>query len=182
MEAQVLVLNNGYMPIDIVPWARAIMDVLSGRAVVEDIYEDLYIRTPSMSIPVPSIIRFVTKAAGVFRRGVKFNRRNVWLRDKGTCQYCGQKVSVSSFTFDHVVPRKQGGKSVWENIVVACWPCNAKKEGRTPEQAKMRLLSKPTRPRHLPGAWTPLGWRDGMPESWKDYVGSVHWWTDKIEE
>ena len=181
MEAQVLALNSGYMPVDIISWQTAICDVVSGRAVVEDTYEGLFINTPSMAIPLPSIIRFVTKALGkVFHRGVRFNRKNVWLRDKGACQYCGKKVPVSDFTFDHVVPRNQGGKSIWENIVVACHPCNQKKKDMTPVQARMRLLTHPIKPKTLAGSWTPMGWKEGMPDSWKSFIASNHWWNDVI--
>jgi 5-methylcytosine-specific restriction endonuclease McrA len=181
MDAQVLALNSGYMPIDIIPWRQAITDVFSGRAVVEENYEDLFIRTSSMSFPMPSIIRFVTKAFGFFRRGVKFNRKNIWLRDRGVCQYCGHKVPVTNFTFDHVVPRNQGGKSVWENIVVACHPCNQKKKDMTPVQAKMKLLTKPIRPKNLPGLWTPMGWKEEMPKSWKAFLASERYWNDTLD-
>jgi 5-methylcytosine-specific restriction endonuclease McrA len=119
----------------------------------------------------------------MFRKNIKFNRRNIWLRDKGRCLYCGNKVSQSNFTFDHVIPRSKGGLTHWDNIVVSCHPCNQKKDSRTPEQAGMKLLVKPARPKVLAGTYTPIfHWEDTMPSSWKDYLGSVQYWTSTLDE
>lgn len=178
-----LVLNQGYMPINRVSWQTALGYVLSGRAEVIEEYDDWIVRSVQEIFPVPSVVRFVTKMAGFFRRGVKFNRKNVWLRDKGKCAYCGTRCALADFTFDHVVPRKQGGKTQWENIVVSCWPCNQKKEGRTPRQANMHLRVTPGRPKHLPGITMPAGaYNAGMPDSWKDYLSTVSYWHGKLDE
>lgn len=183
MEAQVLVLSYAYTPINFVSWQKAIGWIFSGRAVIEDVYEGRYINSPSQAYPLPSIVRFVRKAKKFFyHNGIKFNRKNIWLRDAGICQYCGKKVPMNGFTFDHVIPRVAGGKTSWENIVVACTKCNQKKEGRTPEQAHMKLMNKPYAPKTLPGAFTPgFMWKVGMPESWKDYMKSIQYWTDEIQ-
>ena len=82
---------------------------------------------------------------------VRFSRINIYARDQDTCQYCGRQLPRTELNLDHVVPRTQGGKTSWENVVCSCVKCNLKKGGRTPEQAGMRLLKKPVRPR-----WTPL--------------------------
>ena len=191
-----LVLNNAYMPIDRVSWSDAFTDLLTGRAEVVEFYKGVTVRSSKDSpregpLPhtfqalatetfggwkAPSIIRFLGKA--VFRsRHVKFNRHNVWLRDKGRCQYCNVKLKTDEFTYDHVTPRAQDGKTRWENIVVACIPCNHKKADRTPEQAKMRLNREPFRPRQLPGQLSPaLAWREGMPETWRVFLQSVSYW------
>lgn len=63
---------------------------------------------------------------------------------------CGQKLPMSQLNYDHVVPRRKGGKTVWENIVVSCYPCNERKGGRTPDEAGMTLLSVPVKPKSLP--------------------------------
>lgn len=180
MEAQVLVLNSTYVPIDTTGWQKAISLVSSGRAVIEDVYEGLFLRSPSTTFPLPSIIRFITKMAKYFRRGVKFNRRNIWIRDKGKCQYCGKTVPIEEFTFDHVIPKSKGGKTIWENIVVACYKCNQKKEGRTPKQAKMTLIQKPFKPKNLSDGGLPGLNPNNVPESWKDYLGSLKYWTDEV--
>lgn len=178
----VLVLNKGYMPLGRVNWQDAFGMIFTGRAEVVEEYAHRLIRSASETFRMPSIIRFLTKASIVFKmRGVKFNRKNVYLRDKGTCQYCSLKVSMADFTYDHVRPKSQGGKTKWENIVVACIKCNHHKADRTPVQASMKLIRKPVRPTSQPGSGLRhMQWSDHMPESWKDYLGSVKYWTEGI--
>jgi len=175
-----LVLNAAYMAIDRIPWQEAIANIFTGRAEVVEEYEDWTVRSPTTEWKVPSIIRFLGKVVGLFRKGPKFNRHNVYIRDKGRCQYCGTRVSRSDFTYDHVVPRRQGGKTVWKNVVIACFPCNQRKADRTPRQAGMRLKSKPVRPKTLPGIEPAVRWDDNMPESWKDYIASVSYWNEGL--
>lgn len=98
---------------------------------------------------------------------IRLTRRNLLLRDNYTCQYCGKKVSPSNFTIDHVKPRSKGGAGSWENFAVACFPCNVKKRDRTPEEAQMKLLSKPGKPK-----WYPLTTRFAFkyPPSWIKFL------------
>ena len=103
------------------------------------------------------------------KRGVKFSRINVFARDEFRCQYCGARKPARELNYDHVIPRVQGGKTVWENIVSSCYECNSRKRGRTPEQAGMKLQRAPVKPRSLP--MTPviyLGNRH-MPPAWSSY-------------
>ena len=177
----VLVLNKSYMPLGRISWRDAFGMVFTGRAEVVEEYTDWLVRSAKEIFRVPSIIRFLSKASCVFkRRGVKFNRKNVYLRDKGECQYCGKTVGMADFTYDHVVPKSQGGKTRWENIVVSCIRCNHHKADRTPEQAKMKLIRKPVRPSEPPGSFPHLKWDEHMPESWKDYLASAQYWTEAI--
>ena len=171
-----LVLSYGFTPIARVPWHRALTLVLSGRAEVLEEYDDHPIRSAYMTFQMPAVIRFLRKVAGYFRRGVVFNRKNVWLRDKGECQYCGHAVSIRSFTFDHVTPISQGGKTTWENIVVACHACNQKKSDHTPKQAHMALRTVPVKPKSLPATDLMTLWGKDIPDCWKDYFGSVQYW------
>ena len=171
-----LVLSNSYAPLTRVPWQRAITWLVTGRAELLEEYEDQVVSSPSQVFPMPSVVRFLRKVRGLFNRGVKFSRKNVWLRDKATCQYCGRKVSLSEFTFDHVVPRKLGGVTSWTNIVTCCIPCNQHKGGRTPKQAGMKLLSKPVQPKNLPGGGASIFCGGTMPTTWKDYLGSFSYW------
>jgi 5-methylcytosine-specific restriction endonuclease McrA len=177
----VLVLNSAYMPIDRISWKDALANIFTGRAEAVEFYADWTVNSPATQHRVPSIIRFLGKVLGLFRKGPKFNRHNVYLRDKGRCQYCGKKVPRSDFTYDHVHPRAQGGKTTWKNVVISCFPCNQRKRDRTPEQAKMRLLSQPRKPKSLPGTSPIIRWAAGMPESWKDYVVSVSYWTEGLK-
>ena len=176
-----LVLNSAYMPIDRCPWTEALTAIYTGRAEVVETYPDRSIRSAYETFQVPSIIRFLSKA--VFRRrSVRFNRHNVWLRDQGICQYCGERLSRTEYTYDHVIPQSRGGKTTWTNIVCACMRCNHKKAARTPEEAKMRLRRKPIVPMQIPGQLSPvLAWRDGMPMAWRDYLQSCRYWHETLE-
>jgi len=192
-----LVLNSAFMPIDRVPWFDALGDLLGGRAEVVESYEDRTVnlgdvlelprtfealRTDAFGVwKVPSIIRFITGAV-FFKRRVRFNRHNVWLRDKGRCQYCMVKLKQDEFTYDHVIPQSRGGKTKWTNIVVACVPCNHRKANRTPVEARMRLMRDPVQPMHMPGQVSPvLKWSEGMPDSWKSFLASVSYWHGKMD-
>jgi 5-methylcytosine-specific restriction endonuclease McrA len=175
-----LVLNAACQPIDRISWQEALTNLVTGRAVVVEEYADWTVHSDSRSWKVPSIIQFVTKVMGMFRKGPKFNRHNVYLRDKGRCQYCGHRVPKSDFTFDHVVPRKLGGQTTWKNVVIACFECNQRKADRTPEQAKMWLRTQPVKPKSLPGTSPVVKWTSDMPSKWKDYVVSVSYWTEAL--
>ena len=98
-------------------------------------------------IAVPRIIRLLGYDK-LPRQDVKFNRRNIYARDSSRCQYCGRKFPTTELSLDHVVPKSQGGKSSWTNIVCCCIKCNVKKGGRTPEQGALRhLIAKPVKPK-----------------------------------
>jgi 5-methylcytosine-specific restriction endonuclease McrA len=98
---------------------------------------------------VPAVIRIRTWEGSV-KHGVKFSRFNIFMRDNYRCQYCGEVKKPTGLNYDHVTPRNQGGKTVWDNIVASCYKCNTKKAGRTPEQAGMHLIRRPFRPKSLP--------------------------------
>ncbi len=176
---QTLVLDIGYQPVSRVPWETAIVWALERVVEVIDEYPDRYIRTPSWSVRMPSVVRFVR--ATPRKKAIKFSRHNVYARDGGRCQYCGQRVRRDEFTYEHVVPRVLGGKTSWENVVVACVRCNQKKAGRTPAQAGMRLLSTPVKPKKLPNVPREIHFTDGMPESWKSWLRDAVYWGAELE-
>ena len=84
--------------------------------------------------------------AGAMSPSPALNNAALFARDTHLCLYCGQEFSRWQLTRDHVVPRSQGGRDLWENVVSACLACNARKGGRTPAQAHMPLLAVPYRP------------------------------------
>ncbi|MGZ4409736.1 MAG: HNH endonuclease [Gaiellaceae bacterium] len=176
---QTLVLDVGYQPVSRVPWETAIVWVLEKVVEVIDEYPDRCIRTPSWSVRMPSIVRFVRALPR--KKAIKFSRNNVYARDRGRCQYCGHKVRRDEFTYEHVVPRVLGGKTSWENVVVACVSCNQTKAGRTPAQAGMRLLSTPLKPKKLPNVPREIHFTDGMPESWKSWLRDAVYWGGELE-
>ena len=164
---QVLLLNLTYEPLRIISWQRAVRLLTLGK--VEVIEEtDQVIRSVSFVIRLPSVVRLL-RLIRPKRPEVKFSRQNIYLRDNFRCQYCGARVSSSELNLDHVIPRSLGGQTTWENIVTCCIPCNVRKGGRTPESARMRLISKPARPARLPGLAITVSLQHS-PESWRDYL------------
>jgi len=152
----------------VVPWQTAVTMIYLGKVDVLEVYDE-EIRSPSVTIRMPSVVR-LRGAVRAARKGVKFSRTNVMTRDGFTCQYCGVRLTMSELNYDHVVPRRLGGRTEWENIVTACYPCNARKAGRTPEAAGMRLRRKPVRPTSLPVSGVVLPSRR-VPDEWLPYVG-----------
>ena len=139
----VLVLNQNYEPLNVCRARRAIVLLWRGKAEVLEKNSDV-INSPSLVIDVPSVIRLVYLIRRP-RLQRKLNRREVFIRDSHTCQYCGKQTR--DLTIDHVVPRHLGGEHVWENVVSACKSCNQKKAGRSPKNAGMKLLRQPFSPR-----------------------------------
>jgi 5-methylcytosine-specific restriction endonuclease McrA len=170
-----LVLSQGYEPVKIVPWQRAITLLFLGKVEVIEEY-DRDIKTTSVLIKIPAVVRLLN-AFRRHKKPVKFSRVNIYGRDDYRCQYCGEGRSINELTYDHVVPRAQGGKTVWSNIVTACTDCNAKKGNRTPAQAGMKLLKQPMQPTATPALVVTVN-QQSMPDAWRDYV----YWTGALEQ
>ena len=180
-----LVLNPGWEAVATVPWQRAVALWFQGKVEIVEEYTDKEIRSITFSIKMPSIVRFLQAVRG-HRRAVKFSRENVYARDKGSCQYqaardCPRKLTRAEATYDHVIPRSQGGKTTWDNVVICCVPCNQMKGGRTPEQARMHLRSRPVRPKSLPGLRFTVTWTSGMPQSWRQWVRDFQYWNAELD-
>lgn len=177
-----LVLDASYIPVARIHWQRALTLLFQGKVEVVEEYENREIRSVTFSIKVPSIIRFL-KGLKSKKKAIKFSRENVYARDEGRCQYCSCKVPRPEATYDHVLPRAQGGKTEWNNIVIACMDCNQKKGNRTPEKAGMRLMNVPVRPKKLPNNMhITIQWRKGDPVTWRDWLATHHYWNDALEE
>lgn len=131
-----------------------------------------FVRTVSLKIAVPRIIRLYSYDR-LPAQHVKLNRRNLFARDGNRCQYCGRHYPSSELSIDHVKPRTQGGGDTWENLVCACVRCNAKKGGRTPEQAHMELFKRPVKPRRNPVISLRLGAEKYS--SWKAFLDEAYW-------
>jgi 5-methylcytosine-specific restriction endonuclease McrA len=168
MEYHTLLLASDMRPHRIVDWRTAICKLVEGEIEVLESH-DYVVSSPSVSFHVPSVARIRTYVP-MNKKGVKFSRENVLSRDNYRCNYCGQHFPRRQLNYDHVIPRCQGGKTVWSNVTTACLPCNSKKGGRTPEQAKMRLLRKPERPKWLPLQMPVVSIRGGVPETWVYYL------------
>ncbi|MCX6118282.1 MAG: HNH endonuclease [Proteobacteria bacterium] len=144
--ARTLVLNAAYEPIHLVSWEKAMCLVFTSKAEIVAEYDSL-IRSVSQIFKMPSVVR-LKKYVKTFRKtmNARCTRKNILMRDRFNCQYCGQNCSVATVTIDHVFPRSRGGKTTWDNVVAACHPCNRKKADRTPSEASMPLLRVPRRP------------------------------------
>src|SRR6266480_5022050 len=142
--AKALVLNATYEPLCVVSVRRAVVLVLKEKAeVLHATDEELH--SEREAFQVPSVIRLTYFVKVPFRARAALNRRAVFARDGHRCQYCG----ASAENIDHVVPRSRGGEDVWENVVAACRPCNARKEDRLLHEVGMILRRRPTAPREL---------------------------------
>jgi len=131
-----------------------------------------WVRTVQFEIAVPRIIRLLFYDR-LPRTDVKFNRRNIFARDGNRCQYCGRRFPTHELSIDHVIPRSRGGKSTWDNVVCCCLECNVKKGGRTPEEAGMKLIAKPTKPKRSPIIGLKL--TDKRYASWKQFLDFAYW-------
>ncbi len=181
LNSAVLVLNRNYQPVHVTSVKRALSLLYLGVAKAIDTQYRLYefkdwaelsasaphdsINTINRRIRVPRVV--VLSAYEYLPRGrVRFSRLNIYARDHDTCQYCARTLPRSELNLDHVVPRSQGGKTSWENVVCSCVPCNLRKGGRTPAQAGMKLLKVPMRPRWTPffrGASRRVTYREWLP-------------------
>ena len=128
-----------------------------------DEYNDKVIHTVRQSFPVPSVIR-LTKARDRKSRRLRLTKKGLYLRDKGRCQYCGERLRYKESTMDHVHPKSKGGRATWTNIVLACVDCNQKKANLTVKEAQMCLLTQPVRPKNIEFI------KGNIPESWKFWL------------
>ncbi len=132
------------------------------------------VHTVSLRIKVPEII-VLSSYDSIPRKEVPFTRRNLYKRDHLTCQYCGRRMTTEALSIDHVVPRSRGGKTTWQNCVLACIQCNVRKGNRTPAEAGIRLISPPRRPRWEPTLSIPIAKRR---VSWKQFISERYWNTE----
>ncbi len=144
----VLVLNATYEPLNIVSVKRAVVLLVKEKAELVEAAQS-QVRAERMTLDWPLVIRLVAYVPLPRRLPLPLSRRTVLARDMYTCQYCGTQPGRAELTVDHIFPRSRGGATTWENVVTACGACNRRKGNRTPEEANMKLLSVPTRPRFI---------------------------------
>jgi 5-methylcytosine-specific restriction endonuclease McrA len=160
-----LVLNTATVPISLTPYRRVLNRIANNSAIVIASYEGTCIRSSGfqaagfssgfdrtldkaiIEMPIPSVIQCVDQNyTPKFTNVLPFNRLNVYVRDKGHCMYCGKKVSLNSFSFDHYIPKSRGGKTIWTNILLCCLKCNSKK-GDKPASKFREPLRMPYAPK-----------------------------------
>lgn len=197
LDCKVLVLNKLYVAVRVISARRAFSLLCRDIAEVIHVEDDKFltydfsswqelsqlrktfepdkhdwVRTMRFDIAVPRVIRLL----GYDRlpaQIVKLNRRNLFARDRNQCQYCGKTFPTSELSIDHVLPRAQGGGDSWENLVCACVKCNARKGGRTPDEAQMKMIRKPVKPKRNPLITLRLG--QERYSSWKAFLDDAYW-------
>jgi len=196
LDSGVLVLNRVFQPVHITSVRRAFSLLYQGVAKALDEELQLFdfaswsalsaaqhdaVQTVSRRIRVPRVVVLVAYEH-LPRARVRFSRFNIYARDDSTCQYCGRRFPRSDLNLDHVVPRSRGGSTNWENVVCSCVPCNLRKGGQTPEEAGMRLLRHPARPR-----WTPVfrnAARRAFYREWMPFLSmaeAAYWNTELLD-
>lgn len=206
LETKVLVLNKSYMPIktttvmDAVSklfcnsveaimveegnyvsynfgsWAEISMFRKEFEADFEDINRDVdWIRTPSLHLIVPRVVRLLTYDK-MPKHDVKLTRKTLYQRDRHVCQYCGDKFKIEDLNIEHIMPKSRGGQNSWENLVTACIDCNRKKGNRTPEEAGMKLIKTPRKPKPVAEARINFGRK--RYKDWDHFVSTIYWNTE----
>ena len=188
-----LVLNRNWQPVNVSTVARALLMVWNNAARVVDpdsyqLYEwsdwtslaphdrEPSITSATLRIRVPEVIT-VNDYDRLPTATVAFSRRNVFKRDRFTCQYCGLQPGCDELTIDHVIPRSHRGQSSWTNCVLACVACNSRKADRTPKQAGMTLRKQPAKP-----DWRPLYTRHALRlDSWTKFLSQAYWDAELAE-
>ena len=194
LSGSVLVLNRFYLAIHVVSVRRALVLLYREHAEVIhveggqysnydfDTWVELsqflseegetkgreFVRSVNFAIEIPRVLRLF-RFDKVPRQTLRFNRRNVFARDSHQCQYCGHRFPPSQLSFDHVIPRSRGGDTDWHNVVCSCLRCNGRKGNRTPDEANMKLVRSPRRPKHNPILSSKL--QNPKYDSWRSFLG-----------
>jgi len=177
-----LVLNSWMHPHRITTWQEAICMLVCSKCgtprcarhsagIKVDVLEEYEatVSSPSITLCIPAVVRLKREVSPV-KKGVKFSRINILTRDGFRCTYCNEKKLPKELTYDHVFPSSRGGKTVWENIISACYKCNRRKGNRTPEEAGMKMHFKPHRPKVLPMTQPFLMNANDLPSIWLPYL------------
>lgn len=164
MNRKVLVLNQNYEPLSVCNVKKAIILLYLGKAELIAALDGKLLRSVSVSMPFPSIVRLSVFVRVPFKK-IVLSRKNILRRDSHKCQYCGR--GDVPLTVDHVVPKARGGEETWENLVCACVRCNNKKGDRTPAESQMTLFRRPIRPNHVMFIRDFVGTVD---DRWKPYL------------
>jgi 5-methylcytosine-specific restriction endonuclease McrA len=175
-----LVLNADFRPLSYFPlslwsWQETVKAVCLDRVNIVSHY-DRMVRSPNFAMRLPSVISLKEYIPAMRRPA--FTRFNVFLRDRFTCQYCGEPHASHNLTFDHLVPRSRGGKTTWQNVVTACSSCNLLKGSRLPQEAKMHPRRQPQQPTSVVLQENGRGFPPNfLHHSWRDFL----YWDSELE-
>lgn len=161
-----MILNASYEPLTIVSSRRAILLILSGKAIALEVSNKVY-NSANQSLEIPYVIKlsyYIHRPADV--APAKYSKSAVLARDRHSCAYCGKRAD----TIDHVVPKRHGGDNSYENCVAACLRCNSKKADKLLKEIGYELRFKPYAPSRYSNLLSRL---NGSPELfavWSKYV------------
>lgn len=184
-NSRCLLLNADFSPLSIIHWKKAVIwhmkyeDDSKYSIDIVDFYKNDHINgVNNKKYPIPAVAR-TKKYFKSHKQTVTFSRKNIFIRDEYTCQYCGLKFDRSYLTYDHVIPKSvwhstSSSPTCWTNIVTACVDCNRKKGNKTPKQANMPLKNLPEMPskstRYLPVSHYLFKIKHNIPLEWKIYL------------
>lgn len=170
-----LLLNAGYEPLNFITDHRAIGLLIKGRAEVIvnmegklSVWDGKTFNSPTTSIQVPATLRLISRVNSK-QRAPKFRKKVLFNRDDWKCQYCNTDVNWKTAEVEHIMPSSRGGKNSWFNCVTSCHGCNKFKGNKTPEEAGMRLLRRPTMPNSL-HFWD-ISKSNHWHSDWKMFIG-----------
>lgn len=194
-----LILNRNFYAVHISNWQKAVSLLYTGqaRAVDSDLntydFNDWvelsklmeanpkgFVHSAALRIAIPEVIQ-LTKYDRLPKQEAKFSRRNIFEHYNYTCCYCAKKFPKPSkdrkpeLNLDHVMPRSRGGPTNWNNIVLSCVPCNTRKDDKTPEEAGMKLLVKPSRPKWTGNTAIKMQASTPIPISWQRLIDDKYW-------
>jgi 5-methylcytosine-specific restriction endonuclease McrA len=195
LQEATLVLNKNWTPIGFgsVGHAIELMAKERAEAILPDDYSiydfesltdlkvvegEKFIKTVSLNVKVPEVIR-LNGYGKIPQHRLKLSRRNLFRRDKCSCQYCGRQLKSIDATIDHVIPKAQGGKTNWKNCVISCLKCNNHKGNRTPKEARMQLIKQPVEPHGMTALRIPLFKKK---VSWHKFVSDAYWDVELDED
>ena len=184
-HSRCLVLNADYSPLTIIHWQKALLwsikheyNVRVGVEIIDFYKNDFICGVNNKKYPIPAVVK-TAKYFRINNHKVKFSRKNLFIRDNYTCQYCNNRFDTNELTYDHVIPKSVwdhniGSPTSWTNIVTACRDCNRKKGNRTPKQANMPLQNFPNKPqknvKYLPITSYLSRIRSDIPNEWIAYL------------
>ena len=148
MTSKTLVLNSDLRPLSVIDWERAISLVFANKVELLHNHEAKVVRSANREWGIPSVIK-VKRWVKVRTMSLRFNKKNVFVRDNFICQYCFTPLKAKETTLDHIIPKSRGGTTNWRNVTTCCIPCNQYKSNRTPQEANMTLMRQPFIPKGL---------------------------------
>jgi 5-methylcytosine-specific restriction endonuclease McrA len=143
--SKALKLDSSYRPVEVIDSLEALVLCICGKAIAVEVYETT-IRSVSDIFQLPAVIALNSYVKHIVNE-IAPRKKNIIWRDRNQCQYCGRNFNSRDLTIDHIIPRSRGGENTWLNLTACCHACNQKKGPRTPEEAGMKLLNQPYKPK-----------------------------------